>query len=101
MPNRRPKSTVPAPDQTGRVNQTTDGNGEGLLNLTLNNRESQVPVNNRNNNDNNPIDDNDELALDTQIAAARDTEALLTSDINCLREKRREVDTINCHILDL
>ena len=101
MPNRRPKSTAPAPDQTGGVNQTVDGNGEGSSNPTLNNRESQAPVNNRNDNDDNPIDDDDELALDAQIAAARDAEALLIADVNRLREKRREVDAINRRILDL
>ena len=83
------------------MNQTTDGNSEGLSNLTLNNRESQAPINNYNNNNNNPIDNNNKLALDIQIIVVRDTEALLIANINYLREKRREVNTINRYILDL
>jgi len=83
------------------VNQITNRNGKELSNLTLNNRESQAPVNNYNNNDNNPINNNNKLALDIQIVVVRDTKALLTSDINYLREKRQEIDMINYHILDL
>ena len=83
------------------MNQTTDGNSEGLSNLTLNNRESQAPVNNRNNNNNNPINNNNKFTLNAQIIVVRDTKTLLIADINCLREKRREVDTINRCILDL
>ena len=49
------------------MNQTTNRNGKGLLNLILNNRESQAPVNNRNDNDNNPINNNNKLVLNTQI----------------------------------
>ena len=64
MPNRHPKSTAPAPDQTGGVNQTVNRNGKGLSNPTLNNRESQAPVNNRNDNNNNPIDNDNEFVLD-------------------------------------
>ena len=88
-------------NQTGRVNQTVNRNGEGLSNPTLNNRESQAPVNNRNNNNNNPINNDNKLALNIQIIVVRDTKAFLITNINCLREKRQEVNTINRYILDL
>ena len=83
MPNRRPRSTVPA-TQTGGVNQTLDGNGEGSSNPTLNNRVSQVSANDYNDNDGNSINDDNELVLDAQIEVAREAEALLVAEVDCL-----------------
>ena len=89
------------PDQTGRVNQTVNRNSKELSNFTLNNREFQIPINNYNNNNNNPINNNNKLVLDIQIIVVRDTKVFLITNINCLREKRQKVNTINYYILDL
>ena len=66
------------------MNQITNRNSKGLLNLILNNRESQAPINNYNNNNNNPINNNNKFIFNIQIIVIRDIKTLLITNINYL-----------------